>query len=81
MLYVLGPYRGISGHKIDSSIWMPDLFGETYVSETRVVFVEVCARFDLSSEETSTERSIGNYCNPRSLAVAMTKEMKEFTLG
>jgi hypothetical protein len=44
---------------------MSNLFGETFVSETRVVLVEVCARFYFSSEETSTERSIGDYCDSK----------------
>ena len=41
----------------------PNLFRETFVSETRVVLVEVCARLDLSCEETSTERSVSNHCD------------------
>lgn len=42
---------------------MPNLFGETLVFESGVVLVEICPRFDLPGEETSTERCVGDHCD------------------
>ena len=63
MLYVLDSNNASAAMKLVHGILVPNLFGESFVSETGVVRVEVCARFDLPSEESSTERSVGDYCD------------------
>jgi len=60
MLYVLDPDNVSAANGVYPCIQAPNHFGGTFVSETGVVLVEICARFDLPSEETSTERSVGN---------------------
>lgn len=60
MSYVLRPengqqYQGLHRHPTS------DLFAEAVILEAKVILTEVRTRFDSSGEETSTERSVGNY--------------------
>jgi len=63
MFYVLDSNKASAATELIHGITVPNLFRETLVSETGVVLVEVCARLDLSGEETSTERSVCDYCD------------------
>lgn len=64
VLYVLGPTNASAATALIHRIRVSNLFRETLVSETGVVLVKVCARFDLPGEETPTKRSVGHDCDP-----------------
>lgn len=60
MFYVLNSSNASADTGLIRGFRVSNLLGETLESETMVVLIEVCARFDLSGEETLTERRIGN---------------------
>jgi hypothetical protein len=60
VFYVLNSSNASADTGLIRGFRVSNLLGETLESETMVVLVEVCARFDLSGEETLTERRIGD---------------------
>ena len=63
MLYILDLNNVSATAELIHDVRVSNLFGEALEPETGIVLAEVCARLDLPSEETSAERSVGDYCN------------------